>query len=53
MDRYREPNNAITRAWVMDRDNRDFEGKSRESGRGRSRVDVSRDTGGESELRPV
>ena len=52
-DRYREPNNEITRAWVMGRDTRDFGAKSGESGHGRPSVDVSRDTGGEREPRPA
>ena len=47
-DRYREPNNVITRAWVMGRDTRDFGGKSGDRGRGQPTVDVSRDAGGES-----
>ena len=44
-----ETNNEITRAGLWQRHDRDFGGKSAESGRGRPPVDVSRDTGGERE----
>lgn len=46
---YRESNKEITRAWVMDRDNRDFRAKSTGHAHGGPRVDVSRDRGRESE----
>ena len=46
---YREPNNVITRAWVMGRDTRDFGARWGESGHGRPSVDVSCDAGGERE----
>ena len=52
-DRYREPNNVITRAWVMGRDTRDFGPKAVESGQRRPPVDVSRDTGGETQRGPA
>ena len=49
LDRSTETNNEITRAGLSGRDNREFGPKWAESGHGRLRVGVSRDTGGETE----
>ncbi len=42
--RYTEPNNEITRAWVMGRDKREFGAKWSQSGLECPTVNVSRDT---------
>ena len=42
-----EPNNEITRAWVMGRDKREFGRKSGEMSGGLPPVNVSRDADGE------
>jgi len=45
--RYTEPNNELTRAWVMGRDKREFGQNSYESGWWCPHGDVARDTLGE------